>query len=75
MKTSYVDVDDLTNGKKYYYKVSAVNSEGEGHKTDYISEVPIEKFPIKVFAISIVLAITISVIYIYVIYVMNRRKY
>ncbi|MFP4196398.1 MAG: fibronectin type III domain-containing protein [Methanomassiliicoccales archaeon] len=37
--TSYTD-SSVTNGQKYYYKVSAVNSEGEGPKSSEVSATP-----------------------------------
>ena len=36
---SYIDVD-LTNGRTYYYKVSAVNATGEGALSDEVSAIP-----------------------------------
>ena len=39
-KTSYRD-SGLTNGKKYFYTVSAVNSAGEGHQSDEVSVTPL----------------------------------
>jgi predicted phage tail protein len=38
-ETSHTD-SDLTNGQTYYYKVSAVNSSGEGPQSETISTVP-----------------------------------
>ncbi|MEM3342043.1 MAG: fibronectin type III domain-containing protein, partial [Thermoplasmata archaeon] len=37
--TSYLD-NDLTNGVRYYYRVSALNARGEGTSTQVISAVP-----------------------------------
>ena len=37
--TSFVDTG-LTNGSTYYYKVSAVNSDGEGSESDYVTAIP-----------------------------------
>ncbi|MFP4546207.1 MAG: fibronectin type III domain-containing protein, partial [Methanomassiliicoccales archaeon] len=37
--TSYTD-SSVTNGQDYYYKVSAVNSEGEGPKSSEVSATP-----------------------------------
>jgi len=38
--TSYND-NDLTNGQTYYYKISAVNDDGEGEKSSEVSATPL----------------------------------
>jgi len=38
--TSYNDTTDIVNGQTYYYSVSAVNSEGEGQRSNLVTATP-----------------------------------